>query len=83
MDETYSVAQWFPDGQYEYVRRNVSIEKAMDAAKHYCTCVGARFGTTVRVIIEDGGGCCIFEWERENGIIFPEELKGMLRNGIL
>jgi hypothetical protein len=79
----FSVVQWFPNGVYEYVRRNVDAQAAMDAAKHYCTCVGAKMGTTVRVMIEDGGGYCVFEWEREQGVTFPPEVaKGQWRHGI-
>lgn len=77
MDEgEFSVCQFFPDGNYEYVRRFVSAENAMQAFKHYITCVGARLGTTVRVIITDGGDCINFEWKRGEGIVFPapEEL---------
>lgn len=80
--DEFSVAQWFENGAYEYVRRFVSAEDAVEAARHYMTCVGARMGTTVRVIIEDGGGYCILEWEREKGITFPEELKGLCLMGV-
>lgn len=66
----YNVVQWFENGVYEYVRRNVTAEQAFEAARHYCTCVGAKLGTTVRVIIEDDGGNAAFEWTREQGIIF-------------
>lgn len=79
--ETFSVVQWFENGVYEYVRRNISMEHAMDAATHYCTCVGAKLGTTVRVIIEDGSGWCVFEWERAKGIVHPKEIAGHWVNG--
>lgn len=78
----FSVVQWFPNGQYEYVRRYVDVETAVLVAIHYMTCIGAKIGTTVRVIIEDGGGYCSLDWERDKGIIFPEELKGLCRMGI-
>lgn len=77
----YSVVQWFPNGQYEYPRRNVDDFSAFRIAKHYCTSVGAQMGTTVRVMIEDGGGFCVFEWNRDEGVIFPEEFKGMFKGG--
>jgi hypothetical protein len=67
----YSVCQFFPDGTYEYVRRYVTAEEATKAAKHYCTCVGAVMGTTVRVIITDGGDFTNFEWKYGEGITFP------------
>jgi len=76
MEGEFSVCQFFPDGSYEYVRRNVSAEEAVTAVKHYTTSVGARIGTTKRVIITDGGDCVNFEWEFGKGITFPPQLKG-------
>ena len=70
MDE-FSVCQFFVDGSYEYVNRFVSAEDAVSTARHYCTSVGAKLGTTNRVIITDGGDCTVFEWEYGKGVIFP------------
>lgn len=72
----FSVYQFFPDGQYEKVREFVDAEEAMKAFQHYCTSVGARIGTTVRVIITDGGDSTNMEWKKGEGIVFPENLKG-------
>jgi len=55
MEETFSVCQFFPDGSYEYVRRFVNAEEASRVFAHYTNSVGARLGTTVRVIITDSG----------------------------
>jgi hypothetical protein len=66
----FSVCQFFPDGSYEYVRRFVDAEEAVKAAHHYCHSVGAKIGTTVRVIITDGGDCTNFEWKYGEGIVF-------------
>ncbi len=59
-DAEFSVYQFFPDGTYERVRQHVDAREAVEAARHYCSSVGARLGTTRRVIIEDGGGYCCF-----------------------
>lgn len=67
----FSVCQFFEDGSYEYVRRFVSAEEAVNAAKHYTSSVGARMGLTKRVIITDGGDCCNFEWKFGEGITYP------------
>lgn len=75
-DREYSVCQFFDDGSHEYVRRFVTDKEAVEAAKHYCTSVGAKVGTTVRVIITDGGDCINFEWIRGKGITFPPEAEG-------
>jgi hypothetical protein len=72
----FSVTQFFADGSYETVRKFVSAEEAVKAMQHYCTSVGARLGTTVRVIITDGGDSCNMEWVHGEGIVFPPELVG-------
>lgn len=77
----FSVVQWFQNGEYEYVRRFVEALEAFNAARHYCTCVGARIGTTVKVMITDGGDHCVFEWNRTEGVVFPEQFKGMYKEG--
>jgi hypothetical protein len=71
--DEFSVVQFFPDGSYEYTRRFVSVEEAGKAFTHYTTSVGARMGTTVRVIITDGGDCTAAEWIYGKGITFPHE----------
>jgi hypothetical protein len=71
MTGEFSVCQFFPDETYEYVRRNVGAEEAVKAAHHYCSSVGARLGTTVRVIITDGGDHCVFEWKFGQGVVWP------------
>lgn len=68
---TFNVVQFFKDESYEYVCRNVSAEEAVQAAKHYTTSVGARIGTTRRVIITDSGDCTNFEWKFGEGVVFP------------
>lgn len=73
----FSVCQFFPSGDYEYVRRWVSAEEAIQAFKHYTTSVGASMGTTTEVIVTDGGDCTNMHWKYGEGIIFPtkEELE--------
>lgn len=70
MSETFSVCQFFEDGSYEYVRRFVSLEEAVKAAKHYTSSVAAKLGVTRRVIITDGGDCINFEWQYGKGVTF-------------
>ncbi len=72
----FSVCQFFEDDSYEYVRRFVSAEEAVEAAKHYTSSVGARLGMTRRVIITDGGDQTNFEWQFGKGITFPPEAVG-------
>jgi len=70
-DNEFSVCQFFKDGTYEYVRRMVSAEEAVTAAKHYTESVGARIGLVTRVIITDGGDFTNFEWKHGEGVTYP------------
>lgn len=70
-EERFSVVQFFPDDSYEYVRERVTAQEAMKAVEHYINCVGARLGTTRRVIVTDSGDCTCFEWIYGQGITFP------------
>lgn len=73
----FSVAQFYSDkagplaGQHEYVRRYVTAEEAILAARHYTDNVACRMGIIDRVIITDGGDFCVFQWEHGKGVTFP------------
>jgi hypothetical protein len=67
----FNVVQFFEDDTYEYVRRGVTDEEAVLAAKHYCTSVGARMGFVKRVIITDMLDNTNFEWVYGKGVVFP------------
>jgi hypothetical protein len=72
----YSVCQFFADGSYEYVRRDVGAEEAVKAARHYTDNVATKLGVVDRVIITDGDDFCCFEWKRGEGVTFPPEMRG-------
>ena len=72
----HSVCQFFEDGSYEYFVRFVDPETAVKKAIHCSTSVGAKLGTTVRVIITDGGDLTNWEWKKGEGIVFPPEVAG-------
>lgn len=76
----FSVCQFFDDKDevYEYVRRYVSAEDAVLAFKHYTNCVGAKLGTTKRVILTDGGDSINMEWVFSKGITYPEDLAAQI-----
>ena len=74
MNGEFSVCQFFIDDSYEYVRRFVDAKEAVLAFKHYSSSVGARLGTTKRVIVTDGGDCVNMEWQYGKGITYPPEL---------
>ncbi len=79
--DRFSVCQFFPDGTYEVVRQGVDAEAAVQAALGYSACIGAKIGTTVRVIITDADDLITFEWVRDRGVIFPPEHEGQLKYG--
>ena len=65
--ELYNVVQFFPNGQYEYVRKHVSAKEAVNATQHY-----TQAGSAVRVIITDMMDCICFEWN-EGRVIYPTQ----------
>ena len=76
--ELFNVCQFFIDGTYEYVRRFVGAQEAVEAARHYTNNVAVAAGVVERVIITDTGDCCVFEWKLGEGITFPPEAKGRM-----
>jgi hypothetical protein len=69
-DETFNVVQFFSNGMYEYVRRNVSDMESVTAFKHYTTSVAAKTGIVTRVIITDGGDNTNLAWEFGKGFTY-------------
>ena len=70
-DAEFSVFQWFPDGSYECVRSYVTAEEAMKAYAHYTNNVASKMGVTQKVMITDGGDCCVAEWRQGEGYVWP------------
>jgi hypothetical protein len=67
----FSVCQFFANDAYEYVVRFVSAREAFDTAVALTRSVGARIGTTRRVIITNGGDDTCWDWLFGPGLIFP------------
>ena len=67
----FSVYQFFPDETWERVLHFVTAEEAVSKAKVLTQTVGAKIGTTRRVIITDGDDFCCFEWKFGEGVTFP------------
>ena len=72
-DELFNVVQFFKDGNYEYVRRNVTALQAADAVRHYTHSVAVRMGLIKSVIVTDVMDCTVFEWQDGKGIVFPTQ----------
>lgn len=67
-DGEYSVFAFFPDESYMADLEQVDAETAVLAAKRLTESLGARMGTTRRVIITDELDCTVFEWTYGRGI---------------
>jgi len=78
-DPEFSVYQFFPDGSHEAVCRFVRGERAVRIFKMLCENVGARIGTTVRVIVTDGGDSTCMEWKFGEGYTWPPELAAITK----
>lgn len=67
----YSVAQFFPDGTNEYVRRFVGAEESVKTAKDFSERPAAKIGIIARIVITDGGDFTVFEWQFGKGVTYP------------
>lgn len=67
----FSVCQFFANDSYTYEERYVTPEQALATFRQLTGSVGAKIGTTKRVIITDGGDCINMEWEHGKGITYP------------
>lgn len=71
MTNTYSVTQFFSDGVWEMIRRDVSAEDAIKTFATYTRNPAAMIGLTKRVIVTDSGDCINAEWRYGEGIVYP------------
>lgn len=69
--ETFNVVQFFADGSSETLPDLRGPQAAVQAAKRWCSSVGARIGNTRRVIITDSGDYINFEWKFGEGVTYP------------
>lgn len=72
--DTFNTCQFFMDDSYEIVKEHVPVEEAVESAITLATSVGARIGTTRRVIITDAGDCISWEWQYDKGVVFGPAL---------
>lgn len=76
MSGEFSVFQFFDGDAYEAFLVGVDAETAVKAAHGLTRSVGARIGTTRRVIITDGDDSTNFEWKFGEGVTFPPQQGG-------
>lgn len=70
-EEKFDVYQFFTDDSREHVLSRVSAQEAVKKAYYLATSVGAKIGTTKRVIITDNGDMTAWEWIYGKGFVFP------------
>lgn len=70
-EEKFNVHQFFVDDSSEHVASRVPAQVAVSKARQLSTSVGARIGTTKRVIVTDNGDITVLEWVHGKGLIFP------------
>jgi hypothetical protein len=71
----YKVWAFFRDGTHYLIADELDAEAAVKMAKRHTETVGARLGTTRRVIIEDCGGYTSFEWLFSIGRTYPKRCR--------
>ena len=77
LDQHFSVVQFFSDGHWSYVRRELPPEDAVHLAKRVTEGPLARTGDVARVIITDDSDFCVFEWQYGQGVTFPPTTQEM------
>ena len=71
MGGQFSVRLYYDNGEQKDVYRFVSAQEASRGFQYYTSSLGARLGSTVRVIIIDGDDCMVREWKLEEEVTFP------------
>lgn len=73
--ETFCVYQFFyNDLGYEKVAQYVSAEEAIRIYNGLVSSLGAKMGTTEKIIITDMWDLTVLEWCFGKGIVFPPEV---------
>lgn len=67
----FSVARFYNNGGYDYVRRWIDVKEALEHALSLIASNTARSGMLTRIIITDGGDCTTWEWRHNEGVVFP------------
>lgn len=80
--EKFNVYQFFDGETWEQVRTNVDAAEAMKAFVFYTSSVGAKIGTTKRVIITDSGDCINAEWIYGSGLVYPPQPSQTDQHGV-
>jgi hypothetical protein len=72
-EKEFSLYWWDAhDGQHEELRF-VDAETAVKRSFSLANGPAAKLGMVKKIMITDGGDCCVFEWNNELGVVWPAE----------
>jgi len=71
MTNEFSVYWWDPAGNTHAERRFVPLEEAVEFAENFIRRPAATAGFIAKVMITDGDDCCIWEWVKGKGLVWP------------
>jgi hypothetical protein len=69
----FSVYWWDRDNGQHQELRFVKALPAVKAARRLSHGPASQLGMVNRVIITDGGDCCVFEWLKGHGVVWPKQ----------
>lgn len=69
----FTVYQFFIGGQCAPATEPLKARTALREAKELTATLGARIGSTCRIVITDAGGGTVWEWRYGHGVVFPRE----------
>ena len=71
----FSVYWWDPADNYYTEKRFVPAAEAMECVVDLIQRPAAKAGIIIKVMITDGGDCCVFEWKNGEGVVFPPPME--------
>lgn len=75
-DNEFSVYWWDRDGGQHEELRFVGAEEAVKRSFALAHGPAPAMGIVQRVMITDGGDCCVFDWQRGEGVVWPDHEEG-------
>lgn len=73
--DRFSVCEFLADGTWTRVASGLCARDAVARARRATEAIEQGRSSRVRVMIEDAGGCCVFDWMRGTGVVFPPHIQ--------
>lgn len=71
-EREFSLYWWDPDGSIHEELRFVGAEEAVKRSFTLANGPAAKMGIVKRIMITDGGDFCVFDWNSDAGVIWPD-----------